>query len=379
MSKTWKQDITRCQGKKPDGKRCKVEVEAGHKHCEHHDTDIPALFRQSEKCVEILSGRYPKRHHPACDRKGINDCDCHTYTRGAQVMRTVQKAVIDSTSALPLYRNKRKLEMQIKQKKIRNYYDEITEAELWLPYKPGFRQFRFFVWDNKQERIIVRVIKDNMKNKTTLLKWLRKLAPLHVYYTTSAWLNPQGVGPNPYGRRGKSKFRKKGWSYRMKNYHNAFLWQELYFDVDYCNADYNEGAKTLGKLMTHLSENAFATGYSNNPTIVFSGGKGFHLVDTEWKVDTVLNERESKEYHLGTNLNDKQEFNREVKTNIISAIKDANILIDYDVTPDPRRIIRLPGTVHGKTLRLCKIITDSDLEWSQDLEIIGYTPDSPIG
>jgi DNA primase catalytic subunit len=93
----------------------------------------------------------------------------------------------------------------------------------------------------------------------------------------------------------------------------------------------------------------------------------------------VLNERESKEYHLGTNLNDKQEFNREVKTNIISAIKDANILIDYDVTPDPRRIIRLPGTVHGKTLRLCKIITDSDLEWSQDLEIIGYTPDSPIG
>ena len=111
-------------------------------------------------------------------------------------MRTIQKAVKDSASALPLYRNKKRLEMRIKVKKIRNYYNRITEAELWLPYKPGFRQFRFFVWDDKQERVVVRVIKDNIKNKATLLKWLRKLAPLHVYYTTSAWLNPQGVGPD---------------------------------------------------------------------------------------------------------------------------------------------------------------------------------------
>ena len=376
MSKTWKHDTTRCQGKKPDGRRCKVTVGPGHKLCEHHDTDIPALFRQPEKCVEILSGRYPKRHHPACDRKGINDCECHTYSRGAQVMRTIQKAVKDSASALPLYRNKRKLEMRVKVKRIRNHYNRITEAELWLPYKPGFRQFRFFVWDDKQERVVVRVIKDNIKNKATLLKWLRKLAPLHVYYTTSAWLNPQGVGPDPNGKRGRNKFRKKGWSYKMKNYHNVFLWQELYFDVDYCNADYNEGAKTLGELMGTLSANAPVIGYSNTPTIVFSGGKGFHLIDTEWRIDDILTDKEKKEYYQ-KDLGEKQLANREWKEELVDGIRRAGILIDYDVTPDPRRIIRLPGTVHGKTLRLCKIITEDELEYSND-EVIGYNPDPPI-
>ena len=378
MSKTWKHDITRCQARKPDGKRCKVDnVKPGHKFCEHHDTDIVALFRQPEKCIEIMTGRYPKRHHPACDRKGINDCDCHTYSRGAQIMRTIQKAVKDSASALPLYRNKKRLEMRIKVKKIRNYYNRITEAELWLPYKPGFRQFRFFVWDDKQERVVVRVIKDNIKNKATLLKWLRKLAPLHVYYTTSAWLNPQGVGPDPNGKRGRNKFRKKGWSYKMRNYHNVFLWQELYFDVDYCNADYNEGAKTLGHLMNYLDAVAPLCGFSKKPTIVFSGGKGFHLIDTEWRIDNVLSDEKKKEYYK-KDLGEKQLANREWKEGLITCIRNEGILIDYDVTPDPRRIIRLPGTVHGKTLRLCKIITAEELEYS-DSQVIGYNPDDPIG
>ena len=378
MSKTWKHDITRCQARKPDGKRCKVDnVKPGHKFCEHHDTDIVALFRQPEKCIEIMTGRYPKRHHPACDRKGINDCDCHTYSRGAQIMRTIQKAVKDSASALPLYRNKKRLEMRIKVKKIRNYYNRITEAELWLPYKPGFRQFRFFVWDDKQERVVVRVIKDNIKNKATLLKWLRKLAPLHVYYTTSAWLNPQGVGPDPNGKRGRNKFRKKGWSYKMRNYHNVFLWQELYFDVDYCNADYNEGAKTLGHLMNYLDAVAPLCGFSKKPTIVFSGGKGFHLIDTEWRIDNILTDKEKKEYYK-KDLGEKQLANREWKEELITCIRNEGILIDYDVTPDPRRIIRLPGTVHGKTLRLCKIITKEELEYS-DSQVIGYNPDDPIG
>jgi len=383
MSKAWTQQETRCAGNKPDGRRCKIKVDAGNKFCEHHDTDLVALFKDANKCVDIMTGRYPKRHHPACDRKGINDCDCHDYTRGAQVMRTIQKSFNDSATPLMLYRRKRKLEMRVKIKKIRNYYNEITEAELWLPYKPGFRQFRFFLWDDKQERVVVRIIKDNIGNKKTLLKWLRKLAPLHVYYTTSAWLNPQGVGPDPSGRKGRNKFRKKGWSYRMKNYHNAFLWQELYFDVDYCNADYNEGAKTLFALENFLRANDKAFGYSRNPTVVFSGGKGFHLVDTEWKYDKLcVNDAQIKQYHLGTNLSDKQDANRTVKRQMVDKIREEGILIDFDVTPDPRRIIRLPGTIHGKTLRVCKIIALNDLTWETKngiSEVIGYTPDSPIG
>ena len=76
---------------------------------------------------------------------------------------------------------------------------------------------------------------------------------------------------------------------------------------------------------------------------------------------------------------DRQRFSRLIKQQIIDNLKDGGILIDYDVTPDPRRIIRLPGTVHGKTLRVCKIITENDLLRNEAGEIVGYEPDDPIG
>ena len=75
----------------------------------------------------------------------------------------------------------------------------------------------------------------------------------------------------------------------------------------------------------------------------------------------------------------RQNFSRFIKQRIVDDIKDEGILIDYDVTPDPRRIIRLPGTVHGKTLRLCKVITEDDLIKDEQGRIVGYEPDEPIG
>ena len=392
----------RCKGVKPDGKRCKIQVPLDGSLCEHHDTDLEAFVRNPEKCIEVMSGRYPKIHHPACDRKGVNDCECPSYTGGAQVMRTMQKAFKDSASYHPLYRKLNKMRMRVKVKKIRNYYNSISEKDLWLPTKPAWRQYRFFVWDDKQERVVVRIIKDNIRDKATLLRWLKRLAPLHVYYTTAAWMNPQGIGPDPFGKKGRNKFRKKGWSYKTKTYHNNFLWQELYFDVDYCNADYNEGAKTLGSLINELDKEPDLFSPREELTIVFSGGKGFHLVDTNWRtMDLIYNDslrsqvnelwphdssideaidilKDEHDCDI-TRPEDRQKFSRFIKQKIINHLKETGILIDYDVTPDPRRIIRLPGTVHGKTLRVCKIITENDLLRNEAGEIVGYEPDEPIG
>tara|TARA_B100000035_G_scaffold311150_1_gene320205 strand:+ start:13471 stop:14628 length:1158 start_codon:yes stop_codon:yes gene_type:complete len=379
-------ETKRCKGIKPDGKRCKIQVHEGHDLCEHHDTDLEAFVRNPEKCIEIMSGRYPKIHHPACDRKGVNDCECPSYTGGAQVMRTMQKAFKDSASYHPLYRKLNKMRMRVKVKKIRNYYNSISEKDLWLPTKPAWRQYRFFVWDDKQERVVVRIIKDNIRDKATLLRWLKRLAPLHVYYTTAAWMNPQGIGPDPFGKKGRNKFRKKGWSYKTKTYHNNFLWQELYFDVDYCNADYNEGAKTLGSLINELDKEPNLFSPREELTIVFSGGKGFHLVDTNWRTmdlfcgnDKEINRIKDRYGYDIAKPEDRQKFSRFIKQQIINDLKEGGILIDYDVTPDPRRIIRLPGTVHGKTLRVCKIITENDLLRNEAGEIVGYEPDEPIG
>ena len=393
-------ETKRCKGVKPDGKRCKVQVPLAGRLCEHHDTDLEAFVREPEKYVSLMTGRYPKIHHPACDRKGVNDCECPSYTGGAQVMKTIQKAFKDSASYHPTYRKLNKMRMRVKVKKIKNHYNSITEKDLWLPTKPGWRQFRFFVWDDKQERVVVRIIKDNIRDKTTLLRWLKRLAPLHVYYTTAAWMNPQGIGPDPFGKKGRNKFRKKGWSYKTKTYHNNFLWQELYFDVDYCNADYNEGAKTLASLMNALGNDGDMFSPKEELTIVFSGGKGFHLVDTNWRtMDLIYNDKKINFGLFPANMSqddkiqylkmhaaidiarpeDRQRFSRLIKQQIIDDIKDEGILIDYDVTPDPRRIIRLPGTVHGKTLRVCKIITENDFVRNEEGEIVGYEPDDPIG
>ena len=198
-SKDWKTKETRCSATVSSGKRCKIMVPAGDYLCEHHAMDLPHFVQNPNHVASLMKARFPKRHHPACDRKGQNDCDCHDYSNGALTAMALRESFRKSQELSPLYRRKRRLEHRLKVKKIRAYYNSITEAELWLPKDAGFRQFRFFLWDDKKERIVVRVVKDNFRHKGTLLKWLRKLAPLHVYYTTSALAESRRNRPRPEG------------------------------------------------------------------------------------------------------------------------------------------------------------------------------------
>lgn len=406
----WKDNETRCRASSNSGKRCKVRVPAGDYLCEHHAMDLAHFVKNPSYVAGLMKTRYPKRHHPACDRKGQNDCDCHSYSDGALAVRGLQESIKKSQQLSPLYRRKRKLEHRLKVKKIRAYYNSITEAELWLPVDAGFRQFRFFLWDDKQERIVVRVIKDNFRHKRTLLKWLRKLAPLHVYYTTSAWLNPQGIGPDPKGKHGDRKMRKRGW--KLTQYHDTMLYQGLYFDVDYDNADYDEGLVMLLRLKNLIESKKFderlentrvwsgkhllsvgtnyaeidaymsgLDGRTEDMQMVFSGGKGFHLFKEKWSSDFTRNGWSSAT-HTYRNIRpeERQQWNRRCKQTIINVLRqlDAGLLLDWEVTIDPRRIIRLPGTVHGKTLRLCKLVTMDDF----DVDFEGnwrYNADDPIG
>ena len=390
----WKDNETRCRASSNSGKRCKMKVHAGDYLCEHHAMDLAHFVINPSYVSGLMKARYPKRHHPACDRKGQNDCECHTYSNGALAVMGLRESFKKSQQLSPLYRRKRKLEHRLKVKKIRAYYNSITEAELWLPVDAGFRQFRFFLWDDKQERIIVRVIKDNFRHKRTLLKWLRKLAPLHVYYTTSAWLNPQGIGPDPKGKHGDRKMRKRGW--KLKHYHDTLLYQGVYFDVDYDNADYNEGAAMLIRVREAFSKvssyrkfrsqdkaiwDNYRDGLSGEPQMVFSGGKGFHLFQEKWDSNQ-LDHYARSTYNSARQILDGgvQEWLKHVKSALVCLMKqeDPDLLLDWEVTIDPRRIIRLPGTVHGKTLRLCKIVTMEDF----DIDFQGnwyYKADNPIG
>lgn len=76
----------------------------------------------------------------------------------------------------------------------------------------------------------------------------------------------------------------------------------------------------------------------------------------------------------------RQEFTKAAKGELVEDLKDeGSLLLDWEVTTDPRRIIRLPGTVHGKTLRLCKIVDSSEIKFDEATKEYVYDADDPIG
>ena len=387
MSERWKVQETRCISRSPrDRSKCKIKTPAGEYLCEHHKYDLAAMANDPQTCIDILAERFPKRHHPACDRKGENDCDCHDYSRGASAMITLKAAFEQSKLQSKLYQKHVKVTMAAKVRRIRRYYKSITEDDLYLPPNSNFRQYRFFVWDSQMQKISVRVLKDNVRNKKILLSHLRRLAPLHVYYTTGQWLNPQGIGPDPGSKFGEAKMRKKGWctpskKITLRRYHNTLLKRDLYFDVDYDNKDYNQGIQMVDRLIEKLNSEVH---YEHGTVqIVFSGSKGFHLIvdgyydgagydPFEIDCDNPLREF--------VNTPDKNKRIERHYRDLVDGIKDDDLLLDWMVTYDNRRIIRLPGTVHGKTMRVCQIIDTDDESVIKDRHggLAGYIPAPPI-
>ena len=123
MSKKWKTQETRCISRNPrDRKQCKKQVIAGEYLCEHHKFDLAAMANDPSSCINIMAERFPKRHHPACDRKGENDCDCHDYSYGAHAVMTLKKSFEQSKLLSPLYKKHLRLTMNNKVRRIKRYY-----------------------------------------------------------------------------------------------------------------------------------------------------------------------------------------------------------------------------------------------------------------
>ena len=384
----WKTQETRCISRSPrDRSRCKIEVEAGTYLCEHHNYDLAAMANDPQTCIDIMAERFPKRHHPACDRKGENDCDCHSYSYGASAMITLKAAFEQSKLQSKLYKKHLRLTMADKVRRIRKYYRSLSEDDLYLPPNSNFRQYRFFVWEPNTQRMIVKVLKDTVRTKAILLSHLQRLAPIHVYYTTGTWLNPQGIGPDPESRKGIAKMKKKGWcspskKVTLKRYHNTLLKRDLYFDVDYDNKDYHQGIQMVDELWNGLDDLNILG--DSEIQLVFSGGKGFHLIANGYydQADSWFYQGTQiplREYVNTPDKNERIETHYKILVGHLRK-EQPSLLLDWMVTWDNRRIIRLPGTVHGKTLRVCKEITLNDKSVMRDSDgrVVGYNPDPCI-
>ena len=237
------------------------------------------------------------------------------------------------------------------------------------------------------QKISVRILKDTVRNKTILLSHLRRLAPLQVFYTTGQWLNPQGIGPDTESRHGEAKMRRKNWCTKetrkvtLRRYHNTLIKRDLYFDVDYDNKDYNQGIQMVDRLIEKLTAQVH---YEHGTVqIVFSGSKGFHLIVDGYYDGAGYNPFETncptplREF---VNTPDKNKRIERHYKDLVDGIKDDDLLLDWMVTYDNRRIIRLPGTVHYKTMRVCTIVDPDGESVIKDRHggLAGYIPAPPI-
>lgn len=192
------------------------------------------------------------------------------------------------------------------------------------------RHFRFLLSNGRFYKI-----KDVIRSPADLQKWLVRLGPLDVYYSTSTYLNPTSVSSRPT---------------KMTDYWgagNIVLGNDLAFDLDrrpLSVQNLERARKDAVRLLELMVERGYRCKY-----VAFSGSKGFHLIfeDLDRDIDLDMHLREGRII--------------EKRRALVRQIASQGIMIDASVTVDTRRIIRLPGTINSKTGYCCQLISFEQL------------------
>lgn len=225
-------------------------------------------------------------------------------------------------------------------KAVRAYYKACPPEGLHLPDQPTRRQFRLAI-RRPTGALSFTKVDDRVRSAAVLLEHLRRAAPHHAYFTTSTWLDPQRLGPRDFRKAKRSGYQVA---------HNVFLDQGLYFDID-VKGDLPEAARHLLRLRDLLADQWGFEKFRG----VYSGSKGFHLWVEDFRIREFVPEVEA-------DPRKREDQHPVVKARFTEAAVKAGIAVDVAVTLDPRRILRVPGTVHGKTLNLCEEIAVERVE-----------------
>ena len=203
----------------------------------------------------------------------------------------------------------------------------------WRPWFPeGFkwRQFRLMTFEGVW--IKIPRPKRRIRSKTKLVSIIRSIAPKHAFYTALKFLDPSTLGPR-----------------EVPAY---CLGGDLVFDIDVLSDptrivtdQYRVAANYTLQLIDVLRE----LGYKDFFT-VFTGFKGFHLHVPNFDPYEFLGIQPSEILRTEAEIKARKQ--------ITELIASENIPIDQEVTRDIKRIVRLPGTLHGKT-GLLALVLDS--------------------
>ncbi len=205
----------------------------------------------------------------------------------------------------------------------------------------GHRHFRVVLTGGRFLKL-----KDRIRVPQQLQRWLLKLAPGDVYYSTSTYLNPTIVKPRPKSREG---FLDSG----------LVLRHDIAFDIDVPPLSLRNLEKArLEALKVHRYMEA--DGYTLK-YIAFSGSKGFHIVFEDPDTEVIADP-----YDRETGLIKK-------RTALVDEVIKKEIKIDSAITKDTRRIIRVPGTINSKTGYACTTLKLDELE----VPVKDWLPDVP--
>ncbi len=200
----------------------------------------------------------------------------------------------------------------------------------WLE-KPGRHQFR---WRTIKGKWIT--AKRRIKDHDSFTKSLKRDAALDVYVSTSQWLDPINLP-------------------RLSDNDKPapiLLDHLVVFDIDiepFSRHNLEKARKAAIRLIDWIEKNEPHLDYSH---ATFSGSKGFHIFyrDEDRVKFSIANPRERE---------NKVRIERKA---LLERVIMAEHPVDPLVTADTRRIIRLPGTIHGGTGWICTIIERKELE-----------------
>ena len=211
-----------------------------------------------------------------------------------------------------------------------NQYYQNHEVDLsWLK-KPSQHGFRWRCsngsWRKSQRRV---------SSVDSFRKAIARDNPSDVYFSTSSWLEPIDL-PNLNDE---------------TKPHPILLNHFIVFDIDFAplSLENLERARlTTLKLHKWIEKN-----YDYElMSISFSGSKGFHLFynDPDRSLFSIEDGKEREDAVRGN------------RNKLLEEVLLAGFKVDPRITADTRRIIRLPGTIHGKTGLLCHRISIERLE-----------------
>ena len=203
------------------------------------------------------------------------------------------------------------------------HYAQKTIDLSWLP-SPNQHSYR---WRTIEGRWVT--ARRRIRNHQTLAKAIGKDVVSDLYISTSRWLDPVDL----------PRLRDK------ERPHPILLDHLIVFDIDVAPLslkNLEEARITAIGLHDYLANDASIEFLSCS----FSGSKGFHLFYLDLERDKFAIEDPKQ----------REETVRESRKQLLTRVLEEGYDVDERVTADTRRIIRLPGSIHGTTGYQCTVL-----------------------